>query len=219
MARQGGQHGWPQDSDPYDTGHREWRGDQRSYQQPRPYQEPRSYREPQSYREPRYERAAYGAPPPPPPVKKRRWPFILVGLVLSPLLFVGCLVAVVAGGSSQSGSGSPGASSAAKPGGSQAQGLFQHPEDIAISTCTTDELGMMIAQIVVTNQSAKASTYAVELSFQSADGKQQYASGHAIITTLAAGQQRPEKVQTFTEPPSAGQFSCVVVSAQRTQAL
>lgn len=155
--------------------------------------------------------------PPPAPAKKRHWP-LWAALGVLAVIVVACTAAVASSGGG-SGTGTAGASStsAAGAGGSQAQGLFQHPEDITISKCGTDDLGMMTAQIVVHNSSSKASDYSVQVAFQSVDGTQKYGDGYAIINTLAAGQQQPEQVQAFKEPP--GQFKCVVISAQRTQAI
>ncbi|MBX6389043.1 MAG: hypothetical protein IRZ08_08595 [Frankia sp.] len=201
-------------------------GDRRGYreeQRYRPQQPPRrqslGYRPDQSAHDDRPGRDAHAgyqpyAQPPPgygygPRPKKRRWPlFLALGVVACGL--AGCVAFVVGVGSSveSTSSGDP---------ATQAQGLFQHPEDVSISACEPDELGMMSAQVLVTNQSSKASDYSIQVSFQSPDGTQSYADGYAIITTLAAGQQRPETVQSFKEAP--GPFRCVVVSVQRTQSL
>jgi len=201
------------------------RGDYRDQRQPRPdryadYQDRgRGYadrRQPVGYR-PAYDNPPPYSPPQPPPAKKRRWP-LWAALAVAGVVLVSC-VAAVASSSGGGGTGTAGASatSGAGAGGSAAQGMFQHPEDVTVSSCANDDLGMMAAQIVVHNTSSKASNYSIQIAFQSVDGTQKYGDGYAVINTLAAGQQEPEKVQSFTQAP--GQYKCVVISAQRTQAI
>ncbi|ADP83218.1 hypothetical protein [Pseudofrankia inefficax] len=197
------------------------RGHHHDDRQPR-YQEPYQrgdYRDRDGRQQPVGYQPTYGyqqQTPPPAPAKKRRWP-LWAALAVVGIILVSCVAAVASSGGGGTGTAGASATSTAAKGGTQAQGLFQHPEDVTISSCGTDDLGMMTAQVLVHNTSGKASNYSIQIAFQSVDGAQKYGDGYAIINTLAAGQQQPEQAQSFKQPP--GQFKCVVISAQRTQAI
>lgn len=98
-------------------------------------------------------------------------------------------------------------------------GVFQHPEDVKVSSCGADDLGLLTAQVVVTNTSRKPSSYSITLNFESTDGQTQYGEGFAVITSLAPDQHSPQKVTGTAQAPSGVTIVCRVTSAQRTAAL
>lgn len=174
--------------------------------------------------------------PPPPPKKKRRWP-LFVGIPLALIVFVSCVAAIGSSGTSNDTStASPapaatapaaaapaapasGAPAPAPAGPAAPNGPLQHPEDVQVTSCQREPtLGWPKAQLTITNNSSKASTYSVRVSFQSQDGKTQYGEGYALVSSLAPGQTSPKEAPGFAEIPADAALACVVTSAQRTAA-
>lgn len=159
-----------------------------------------------TYQQPYPQQAPYGYPQQP-PKKKRRWPFVLlgVGLVMAVGL-VGC-VALLGKAAKDIDSTTSG-------------GTFEHPEDVAVTSCQRDAtIGFPAAKVTVTNQSTETSTYAITVSFQSADGTVQHGEGAAFVARLEPGQRTEQTAQGAAQIPADAQVVCKVTSAKRTKAL
>ena len=87
--------------------------------------------------------------------------------------------------------------------------------DVAITECTTDELGYMQALGTVTNNSSKASNYSVEIAFETPDGSTQLASTATFVSGLEPGQNAPLEAFSFEEAPADGQFACRITGVTR----
>ncbi len=89
----------------------------------------------------------------------------------------------------------------------------QHPEDVAIASCTVRD-GRLAGQVKITNRSSDDATYAAKIDFSSPDGKRQYATGTAIISEL-----RPQKSATVdvivSKQVGDVPVSCAVLEAAR----
>jgi hypothetical protein len=85
-------------------------------------------------------------------------------------------------------------------------------EDVEISECTTDGAGM-VAKLTVTNNSSKRSTYSVDVTFESPDGADQFATGFTFIDAVEPGQKATGEAHSLTEAP--GEFECRVVTVER----
>nr|MDT0666242.1 hypothetical protein [Micromonospora sp. DSM 115978] len=140
-----------------------------------------------------------------------------VGLgVLCLLLFVGCAAVLSSAGDELAEATQPvdGVAGASAP-----DGLFQHPEDVQIAGCTVDEaLSWPVATLTITNQSSKASSYLITVSFQSPDGATLFGEGFATVTSLAPGQATTQEAKGLFELPADTPFGCVVTSAMRNEA-
>lgn len=116
--------------------------------------------------------------------------------------------AVLASGSSSGGSGS-------NNGGETKGKALQHSEDVKIAKCARDSIGNLDAKVKVTNHSSKASDYVITVAFESADGKNQIATGNAFVDSLQPGQsttQDANGLKSYKKP-----FKCVLSDAERTQ--
>lgn len=192
--------------------------------QPRHYQHHDDYRQPAA--QPGYgPRGDYG--PPPPPKKSKAPMFLIGGAVLVALIIIG---AALGGGKNNSSdtttatstaaASAPAASVAAKAtkAASGLSGYGQHPEDIKVTSCTAGDFGTLTAGLSVTNHSSKASTYAITVSFESADHKTQYGEGADFVSSLAPGQVGNSQALGSGTPPPGSALMCRLTQAQRTAA-
>lgn len=149
--------------------------------------------------------------------------------LLSMLLLGLALVATVASASddesSSGGDSSPttassgdDATTTAGGGGAADPGEGDEVDDVVITACAKDDtLGFAEATVEVTNNSSKASSYMIEIAFESEDGSTQVGTGSAFVTGLAAGQKKVEEVTSFEEPGDQP-FTCKVSSVDRLAA-
>ena len=86
-------------------------------------------------------------------------------------------------------------------------------DDAELVACETNAAGWMSARVRITNDSSERSNYSVDVSFVSPDGSEQYDSGAAIASSLAAGQTTTQEASSTTEPPGA--FECEIVDVVR----
>lgn len=102
--------------------------------------------------------------------------------------------------------------------GQEEPGQTDEVDDVKITACAKDDtLGVAKATIEVTNNSSKASSYAIELAFETKDGATQIGTGSSFINSLNAGQKKTEEVTSFEEPGDQ-EFNCRVVSVERLAA-
>jgi hypothetical protein len=107
------------------------------------------------------------------------------------------------------------ASKKANSGGGSNNSL-DHPEDVTIQSCASDEAGFATAKVVVTNNSSKPSTYFVEVAFDSKADGSQIGTGNVFVDQLQSGQQSsPQDANSLQTAPASG-YTCKVVSSQRT---
>ncbi len=135
---------------------------------------------------------------------------IVGGLVV--LIVIIVVIVVVAGGSKKTSSSTrSGATGTSSP---STKGL-QFAADVALNSCTQDPTtGWYDAALTVTNHSSKSSTYTIEISLLSADGKTKYDTMLADVEALAPGQASPQKAQSLTSDVPAGAV-CKVTSIER----
>lgn len=147
--------------------------------------------------------------------------------LLSTLLLALALVATVGSASDEedSGGSSPttassgdDATTTAGSDGAADPGESDEVDDVVITACAKDDtLGFAEATVEVTNNSSKASSYMIEIAFESEDGSTQVGTGSAFVTGLAAGQKKVEEVTSFDEPGDQP-FTCKVSSVERLAA-
>jgi hypothetical protein len=143
-----------------------------------------------------------------------RWavPVVATLAAASLIALPGCSTTDTGGGTTP-----PAAPGSAAPGGGDK--LFEHPEDVTVAGCIRDQTtGWAKAKLTVKNNSSKASSYAITVSFQSADGATQYGEGLAAVTSLAPGQTTTQEALGTSDIPAGAQFQCKVTSAKRTEA-
>jgi hypothetical protein len=92
-------------------------------------------------------------------------------------------------------------------------GLFQHPEDVTLESCGPGSLGWGDAGVRVTNNSSEASTYSIQVAFESPDRATLYATGYAFVSRLEPGQTTVSDASTATEVPA--DVVCRVTQASR----
>ena len=92
-------------------------------------------------------------------------------------------------------------------------GLFQHPEDVVLESCAPGSLGWGDATVRVTNNSSEASTYSIQVAFESPDRTVLHATGYALVPRLEPGQTTVTDANTATEVPA--DVVCRVVQASR----
>lgn len=91
-------------------------------------------------------------------------------------------------------------------------------DDVVVTACGKDDvLPSAKATIEVTNNSSEASTYFIEIVFESADGATQIGTGVASISSLAPDQKKVEEVLSI-EDPGDQEFTCTVSSVERLAA-
>ncbi len=87
-------------------------------------------------------------------------------------------------------------------------------DDVKIDTCGRDDTtNFGKAAITVTNNSSDPSSYAIEIKFESADGKTSHGTGSAFITQLNNGQTQMEEVLSFADFPDGG--VCTIADVER----
>ncbi|MFP3901802.1 MAG: FxLYD domain-containing protein [Acidimicrobiia bacterium] len=86
--------------------------------------------------------------------------------------------------------------------------------DLGDVSCAVDDVGFMVADIPVTNNSSERSNYTIEVTFEAPDGSQ-LGTGAALVGALEPGQSTTTRAQSATEPPPDGQFDCRVVEVDR----
>lgn len=88
--------------------------------------------------------------------------------------------------------------------------------DVALGAPSApDSLGAVDVPVIIVNHSAKRSNYFVELSAESADGKQQFGTGNAFAANVEPGQTATAQAYfSGNESPAGAVF--VVKSVQRT---
>lgn len=116
-------------------------------------------------------------------------------------------------------SGSSGDSETTAPDdGATDAGQADEVDDVVVTACAKDEtLPSAKATIEVTNNSSEASTYFIEIVFESADGSTQIGTGNAAIASLAPDQKKVEEVLSL-EDPGDQEFTCTVSSVDRLAA-
>lgn len=72
----------------------------------------------------------------------------------------------------------------------------------------------MLARVTVTNNSSDRSNYVIEVSFESADGSQQYATGTAVLNGLNPGQTTTAEADSYTDATTP-ELTCVVQDVSR----
>ena len=139
-------------------------------------------------------------------------------LIIS-IALVASVAAVASGSESDGGSGSTkdstASSSDSKDSGKTSAGDAGEVDDVKVNSCGKDDtLGFAQANITVTNDSAEASDYLIEITFTSKDGKTQIGTGNTIISNLANGQSKTEDVSALEETDQA-EIVCTVSSVDR----
>lgn len=95
-------------------------------------------------------------------------------------------------------------------------GFQQHAEDVEITRCGQQEtLGWLEADLKVTNNSGKASTYIISVAIESEDGKTLLAEGSAFVSRLEPGQSTTERAITAKEAPAGVTYRCRITDATR----
>lgn len=159
-----------------------------------------------------------------PPKKKGKG--LLIGVLACVALAV---VAVIGGAIAGSGSGDTDSDTAitmpdssddtTDDGGGSAEtqvtGAKDETDDVKLNSCSADENfgNFGNANITVTNNSSKRSSYIIEITFESPDGATQYGTGAAIINNLDPGQSKDEDVSSLDEFPADG--VCKVTNVDR----
>ncbi|MCU1496900.1 MAG: hypothetical protein JWM47_853 [Acidimicrobiales bacterium] len=102
-----------------------------------------------------------------------------------------------------------------KDSGKTAAGDNGEVDDVKIDSCgEKDALGFVGAGITVTNDSTDPSDYMIEITFTSKDGKVQIGTGNTIISNLANGQSKTEKINALEETDQT-EIVCTVSNVDR----
>ena len=145
----------------------------------------------------------------------RPWPlrhWMLTGIGVIVIIVI--IAAVSSSGSKNTPTAAGTVSSSPTPSSETAGKVFQHPEDVKITSCGVDDAGFADAKLTITNHSAKASDYVVTVAFESPDGSKQVGTGTALVNSLQPGQSSDQDANSLTSA-TAGSFVCKISSAQR----
>jgi hypothetical protein len=90
-----------------------------------------------------------------------------------------------------------------------------HPpqDDVSITECTTDALGLGNAKLAVTNHSSKQSDYIITVSFEDTSATQM-GTGNALVQNVDAGQNANDSAIGSIEGDASG-MTCKVKSVDR----
>ena len=99
-------------------------------------------------------------------------------------------------------------------GASSSSGYEQRPQDVTITTCAVRD-GRLDGAIKVTNRTSAESTYAVQVTFDSPDGRTQYDIGTTIIDDLAPGAISAVSPVPVTKKIGDLPVHCAVAAAAR----
>lgn len=145
-------------------------------------------------------------------------------LFIIAIALIASTAAVASGSESDGGSGdkktsdsSADSADSKDSGGSETSSAGEAGEvdDVKIDSCgEKDALGFVQAGITVTNDSADPSDYMIEITFTSKDGKTQIGTGNALISNLANGQSKVEKVSALEETDQT-EIVCTISSVDR----
>lgn len=91
-------------------------------------------------------------------------------------------------------------------------------DDVEILSCAKDQYLGHKAQIRVTNHSSKASDYSIEMAFESADGSEQFGTGHAFISGLEPGQSKTDDVVSLESNAGSAPATCKLTEVNRHEA-
>lgn len=83
---------------------------------------------------------------------------------------------------------------------SRGLGLKDASADVTLGKLKNDGFGLGEVGVVVVNHSSKRSNYVIDVAIESADGKEQYGTGSALVTDLDPG-QRTRTTATMTGLP------------------
>jgi hypothetical protein len=122
------------------------------------------------------------------------------------------LFALVASGET-SGTTDSGSSDTEQSSGSDSGKKNAPEDDVEIVGCTTNEYDWPEAQIKITNNSSKASTYSVDIAFESADGSVQHDTSMVFVDNLEPGQSATEEASSLKE--ASGDIVCKVTKVTR----
>jgi len=152
----------------------------------------------------------------------RPWPlrhWMLTGIGVIVVIVIVASVASSGGGSTPNVTAGNTVSSSptASPASETAGKVFQHPEDVKITSCGVDDAGFADAKLTITNTSSKASDYVVTVAFESPDGSKQVGTGTALVNSLQPGQSSDQDANSLSSA-AAGSFVCKISSAQRNAA-
>jgi hypothetical protein len=122
------------------------------------------------------------------------------------------LFALVASGET-SGTTDSGSSDTEQSSGSDSGKKNAPEDDVEIAKCTSTEYGWPVAELKITNNSSKASTYMIDVAFESTDGSTQLDTSMATVNNLAPGQSALEEATSLKEV--SGDFVCKVTDVTR----
>ncbi|HET6951148.1 MAG TPA: hypothetical protein VFI47_12275 [Acidimicrobiales bacterium] len=86
--------------------------------------------------------------------------------------------------------------------------------DVGEPACDVDRVGLMMAEVPVTNRSSERSSYVIQVSFEAPDGSQ-ISTAPALVSALEPGQSTTTRAQTLKRPPAGGEFTCRVADTNR----
>jgi hypothetical protein len=87
-------------------------------------------------------------------------------------------------------------------------------EDVRISECTNDAVGML-ARLEITNNSSKRSTYTATVAFESPDQTQQFDTALVFVDAVEPGQSTTAEAHSLIQAP--GEYICRVTTMDRTE--
>lgn len=102
---------------------------------------------------------------------------------------------------------------------SRGLGLKDASADVTLGKLKNDGFGLGEVGVIVTNHSSKRSNYVIDVAIESADGKDQYGTGTALVTDLDPG-QRTRTTATMTGLPKHVPASAKIIlkTVQRNEA-
>jgi hypothetical protein len=91
-------------------------------------------------------------------------------------------------------------------------------DSVEVTSCERDEssFNWATATVEVTNETDERSTFFVEVTFESRNGRRQFGTGNATVTSLQPGRTIESEVSSVVEVPR--QFTCTVTSVDRISA-
>jgi uncharacterized membrane protein YdfJ with MMPL/SSD domain len=137
------------------------------------------------------------------PKKRKKWPWIVVGVVVTLIVVAAVASPTKKKDSTKTASGSPAVASTA-PKIEHKLGSADASNDVTLGTITNEtEIGFSHVDVSVTNHSSKRSNYLIELTLESADEKTQIDTATVVVDNLEPGQTSPQTGQ-FTKPAPPG---------------
>ena len=101
-----------------------------------------------------------------------------------------------------------------------AGGAADEVDDVTLLGCArTDGLGLMEAEVEITNNSSKLSSYWIEIQFESLDGSLLIGEGRGHIENLDPGQTTIGKVTSDRSVDEGTEFQCELIDVERSESL